>query len=381
MNEIKSNEEQVLLNCLRDPQSYDFSSAFDLETFKELCEYHRIRPQLYEMLKINPSLPPELKSYLLAHREQWTLRNLAFLSEAQKINASFKTADIEVIFYKGGLLSQEIYGDFAIRESCDLDIIVAPEKLLQVGELLTELGYKLSRDPELWGKELFFNSDSEIEWFNKDKNINIDLHWRPNHPRTGFNFSFCDCRKNSRYLDLQGQHFQVMQKEFTFMLLVCHRIKSTQRRFCHLLDLINLLEDPELNWNLVMAHVKKFKLEKVLAKSFTSIKAIHPEYLIPLEVSKALPNQWQNKNYATEDLKPLRKSRQKPQSWLKKSTEFILYSASNHDSLRKKISCNSFIFLHPSVEVMRAILLSPKWTFLYPFIIPFIYLKLALFKK
>ncbi|MDD7984749.1 nucleotidyltransferase family protein [Lentisphaera marina] len=381
MIESESNEESVLLNCLRSPQTYDFNHPFDLDKLKSLCTYHRIRPQLYELLKANPHLPEGFKSYLKEHRKQWTFRNLAFLREAQTINHAFDNAGIDILFYKGGLLSQKIYGDFSIRESCDLDIIVPPNKLLQVGELLTELGYKISRDPELWGKEVFVKADSEIEWFNEEKQITIDLHWRPNHPRTGLNFSFVDCIKHAQVYEFQNHDFTVMQAEFTFLLLACHRIKSPQRRLCHLLDLLTLSQKNTLDWNLIAQLSKEFDLQRVLSKTFTSILAIDPEIKTPNAISKILPPNWQNDHILNEDSHPLKPFREKDVSWFKKSLNFMLYSASNHDSVRKKISCNCYIFLRPSVEVMRKILLSPKLSYLYPLIIPFVYFQLALKKK
>ena len=381
MNQIKSIEEEVLLQCLRDPQNYSFETSFDLQSFQTLCEYHRIRPQLYEMLKNNKTTPSDLLAYLKIHREQWTFRNLAFMAEAKKLNAAFSKADIDIIFYKGGLLSQEIYGDFAIRESSDLDIIVPPNRLIEIGDLLSKLGYKLCRDPQLWGHETFFLSDSEIEWHHEEKQITLDLHWRPNNPRTGLNFSYEDCKTYSRFLELQNDSFRLTALEFTFLLLACHRLKSPQRRLCHLLDLITLFEKSQFNWGTMTKLIEKFKLQKIMAKTLVSILSINPNVSLPQKLLDSLPIGWQQNGIGREDLDCIKNNSSNNKTWLRSSWDFLVYSASNHYSLKKKMACNSFIFLYPSVQVMRTILLKPKIRFLYPLVIPLVYIKLAFQNK
>ncbi|WDE97841.1 nucleotidyltransferase family protein [Lentisphaera profundi] len=377
----ESKEEQTLLNCLRDPQNYDFSTTYDFDKLQELCSYHRIRPQLYEMLKNNPSLPSEFRSYLKSHREQWAFRNLAFLAAAQQINTAFKDSHIDLLFYKGGLLSQAIYQDFSLRESSDLDIIVSPENLKEVTLILTELGYSLCRDNNLWNKELFISSDSEIEWFHPDKQITLDLHWRPNHPRTGLNFSFEDCLQHSQKLEIQNYSYPIMTEAFSFLVLSCHRVKSPQRRLCHLLDLIRLSEKDTFNWQELAQLSQHFQLEKVIAKTLISIQSVKPTWQTSTEIIRILPCNWKQLEQKTEDLQPVINIPALSLTRVAQAIRFLLYSTSNHYSIRKKISSSTFVFFHPSVQVMRQVLLPNKLRYLYPLIIPMIYLRMALTKS
>ena len=384
MNQIKSIEEEVLLQCLRDPQNYSFETSFDLQSFQTLCEYHRIRPQLYEMLKNNKTTPPDLLAYLKTHREQWTFRNLAFMAEAKKLKAAFSKADIDIIFYKGGLLSQEIYGDFSIRESCDLDIIVPPNRLIEVGDLLSKLGYNISRDSELWGKELFFELESEINWFHQDKDILIDLHWKLNHPRHCFDISYNDCLSHSKSLILQSTLFKVLEVNFSFFVLCLHRLKDPTRRLCHLLDLQALLICPEFSNTKALHHFVSRSHMTCLAKNLYALKIIN-KYDLAFNTDEILVSDWEKKYLSSYDLDLTQiKDSVSSYNWLKSTMIYLHYHSSNHESYKRKFMSIFRITALPTTRMLRIVCLKKQYLWVYLFIKPPTYLYLLLkhvFKK
>ncbi|HXU20042.1 MAG TPA: nucleotidyltransferase family protein, partial [Verrucomicrobiae bacterium] len=70
------------------------------------------------------------------------LRSLAFTAELVTILDLFRSEGLQAVPYKGPVLAEQAYGDFALREFDDLDLILRQKDMPKANRLIASLGYR-----------------------------------------------------------------------------------------------------------------------------------------------------------------------------------------------------------------------------------------------
>jgi hypothetical protein len=153
-------------------------TAIDWRRFVKLAQRHRV--QGFARIGLEAAtiaVPPGL---IAAHRRQ-TARNLLLLDEAARITAMLAEADIPAAFLKGVTLAELAYGDQAVKQTLDNDLLVDPSQVAATIGLLESIGYRVI-DPAvpLDGKRLSVLIDmvKECTLVRVGNKAMIDLHWR-----------------------------------------------------------------------------------------------------------------------------------------------------------------------------------------------------------
>ena len=151
----------------------------------EICVIQGVTPMVYQSLNsicaadIPEDTLRELQNRF--HDNGW--RNLFLTAELHKLLKLFKQEDIPAIPYKGALLAVSAYGNLALREFADLDILVSEPDVSKANDLLSSQGYQGTEQYSWYSREQTFVS--------QQKQINVDLHWGlfPGYlPAFDFNF-------------------------------------------------------------------------------------------------------------------------------------------------------------------------------------------------
>ena len=144
-------EEELLLCCARasmDPERAErmlnlLRGKIEWELLIEAAERHGLRPLLcWHLHSVAPELVPEdvlveLRRYFYANAAQ----NFRLTAELLNILALFESHDIPAIPFKGPISAISIYGNLALREFGDLDILIREESMHAAAEVLSSLGY------------------------------------------------------------------------------------------------------------------------------------------------------------------------------------------------------------------------------------------------
>ena len=85
-------------------------------------------------------------------------RGMVLYSTFEKVAEAFCIAGIQVVVLKGIYLSEWLYGDIALRQFSDMDLLVKKEDALQCLSILKNLGFK----PSDAAVTEFISSQSEI---------------------------------------------------------------------------------------------------------------------------------------------------------------------------------------------------------------------------
>jgi Uncharacterised nucleotidyltransferase len=142
---------------------------------------HRVSRLLLDGLQACGS--PHVPANVIAELRRQTLvaarHSLAHIAELVRLSRIFARAEIRVLALKGVVLSAQLYGDPALRNPRDIDLLVDPEEFDNAEALLVEAGYR-RYDPNLSPRQriAYRRWIKEVEYIHVVKGICVELHHR-----------------------------------------------------------------------------------------------------------------------------------------------------------------------------------------------------------
>lgn len=177
-----------------------------------------------------------------------------------EIVKTFEAKQIPLLAFKGAPLSLELYGDAALRNSCDVDILVPPEKLEEACQCLEALGYA-SRQT-VWDKtprrQNFYQKHTpQMHKVFYKGGVMVELHWRICYR---FEVPFARLWTGRRRFFLMPQYtWQVntLSEEENLCYLITHGAGHGFRQLRWLLELHTLLEKAGFRLDALYALMKE----------------------------------------------------------------------------------------------------------------------------
>ena len=245
--------------------------ALNWEVLLESADRHGVSPLLYwhlreQISQTAPSAPMEL---LRARFEKNAYRNLFLTGELLKVLDAFKDANIRVLAYKGPVQAALLYGNLALREISDLDLLIDPATFPAARKLVLGLGFRpaLTLTPKQEASRL--RSDCEYEFVGPDGTICLDLHWNIAPPHMGQCFYFDDLWQRRGTLLLGGRSLATFSAEDLVVILAVHGGKHLWERLCWLSDFAKCLQAPNLDWAILRTRARAARAEKMLLLAFS----------------------------------------------------------------------------------------------------------------
>ncbi|MEI2317498.1 nucleotidyltransferase domain-containing protein [Bacillus paramobilis] len=239
--------------------SNEWFSDIDWEVFLEQAVHHRVYPVIYQKLKqVDEELiPSHIVQTLNRKYKKNTFQMLYLSAEMERINKLCNENEIRMIFLKGPVLSQDLYGDISLRTSCDLDVLIPMQNLEKVEMLLLEQGYV--KDDYI---QTILNDwkwrHHHITFFHPIKRIKVEIHWRLN-PGPGKEPGFEELWRRKRKSTLTSNSVYMLGKEDLFLFLVSHGARHGWSRLRWLVD-IKKIVDQELNWSEIHKLMRKYQM-------------------------------------------------------------------------------------------------------------------------
>lgn len=156
------------------------SGVIDWGRFEQVAARHRVTPLVCGGLRhagVTP--PPETEARLAAASRASAFKNLGMAAETLRLQTAFDEADLPAIILKGASLAALAYGTLAIKESWDIDLLVARENALAGRDLLQRLGY-VPISPSGFSDEKFLRHVvhcKEAVFAHPQLRTAVELHW------------------------------------------------------------------------------------------------------------------------------------------------------------------------------------------------------------
>jgi hypothetical protein len=213
----------------------------DAEAIVAYAAAHRVLPLVHRVLteQIDTVVPSSLRAAAWASYESNRVRNRASEAELARVVACIEAADILVVPYKGPTLARALYGDAALREYGDLDLLVPRDQVFVACDLLASLGYRPRAQIAVADRDAFLRAGRQydVELFHQETRRLVELHWRSDAQHAMERLDDARSRDARPSIEMEGVRYrQLPDVELMFALL----IHGAKHRWDHLAWLIDI---------------------------------------------------------------------------------------------------------------------------------------------
>ncbi len=265
-------EAQVLLCCAQaghNPASTQKLSSLlrqdvDWEALIQLAQRHRVLPLVYRALEaVNSDAVPQPIRATLDHQFHVSAqRNLFLAGTLLKLLRLLESHRIPVIPYKGPVLAMQAYGNLALRQFGDLDILVREQDVVRAKELLLDHGYRWWQQRPV---SLFPRQRKVYELFNEERQVLVELHWAVTSSTFYFPLDSATLWECLDTLLLLGNPVPTLSREHLLLILCAHGAKHHWHRLAWICDIAGVLQiSADLDWQHLLERADQLGSRRIL---------------------------------------------------------------------------------------------------------------------
>jgi hypothetical protein len=224
-----------------------------------------VAPLLYHHLSKNRggSQPPaEIIATLRKVYERNIGRNMLLYQTLNQILKTFKEESIQVIVLKGAFLAETIYPNIALRPMFDIDLLIRPEDLARVRQLIEDLGYHHCLVEGKLLDEAFIGRSAYLKQFM------LHIHWTLVNVERYKRVTSIDVEamwRRAKPVKIAGSEAKTLSPE-DMLLYLClhlsiHHVFSGLIRFCDIREVIKFY-DGQIDWERLTINAQRFKLQR-----------------------------------------------------------------------------------------------------------------------
>jgi hypothetical protein len=186
---LRGNDDPVALlldACRVSPTPARDVGDMDWDELLAAAERHSVSPLLTRHLAALPGgVPPRILAALRERSDRNALRNIFLTRHLAELLQRLAAEGVRAMPIKGPVLAIAAYGDLALREFGDLDIVVHPRDFDRARSLLAAWGYSPETQLTSAGERALRASDHHIPLASADGQVKVELHWSLGRGRLG----------------------------------------------------------------------------------------------------------------------------------------------------------------------------------------------------
>jgi hypothetical protein len=210
--------------------------------------------------------PPERIERLKGACRATTLRGLALTGELIKIMSQFRARGVSAIPYKGPVLAAQAYGDVALREYEDLDVILWQRDLEKAHDMMLSLGYR-ARFPWIHSSGTPASlAPGEYNYVDDKRRIIVELHTELTLRHFPVALDLDEFSRQLVSVSLSGHPVKTFSAEDGLSALCVHGAKDFWERISWVADISELVQRvPGLDWDAAWKRAERLRAERMLS--------------------------------------------------------------------------------------------------------------------
>jgi hypothetical protein len=251
--EVAYDEKANISELLSDP-------ALDWDYLLAAAKFHGLIPVLAPRLLRQLTSVPERVRFELQQASRRALEGtLALSGELVRVLRNLNAAQVECIPFKGPALAAELWGNFTLRQSMDIDLLVRPAQVGQAVEVLRSCGYT----PESDWKRLFPRA-VELQ-LKKAGMPPLELQWGVAPRCFAIDLEIDACWQRTQSAEFGGQPTLAFAPEDLMLILCIHGWKHSWNRLLWIADVARLVrKSTTLDWTALTARARASGTEGIL---------------------------------------------------------------------------------------------------------------------
>ncbi len=256
-------EMELLLACADPTRRSDAerlaASDLDWDVALRLASWHRVMPLLHRALEpVSAALPTSAWSRLhdaylrnAAQNERWT-------QELVRVAGRLERDGVRFAVTRGPATAMALYGDLAMRQFSDLDLLIRPEDVERVTVALTELGYEGLFRLDARQQAALVRFKTERAFLRPAERLCVDLHWQMLPGSFAFERDEEGLLARCRRVEIGGAVLPVPDTNDLFVFLCVHGAKHAWDRLGFLTDVAEMIRIGKgLDWERVRLLAEK----------------------------------------------------------------------------------------------------------------------------
>jgi hypothetical protein len=265
----------ILAVCGDDPESSArvqhilHSSGLDWDRLLQLAQHHGVVPRLYR--RLSTAMGATHSAGLAALRQQDKLnthRTLWLTVELLNIYKHLTARGLEVLPYKGPALAESLYGNVAMRQFSDLDLLARERDLMEIRSALAELGYEPGQRLTRAAERAYLKSGYEFTFDAPQGRNLVEVKWQilPRFYSVGFDVDGLFNRAVA--VDVAGHKLRTLCDQDLILVLCVHAAKHGWNQISWLCDIAHLARSQAIDWKALRAQAAELGILRIVAVSF-----------------------------------------------------------------------------------------------------------------
>jgi hypothetical protein len=265
---LATAEERLLVHCLRQhfaashkdcqpaaADQVDPAERVDWLRLEQLAEAHHVFPLLCHAVLKEPAIRLHKP---LRQRMETRARGLAMggtyrAAQLVELLTALEVDGVQALPLKGPVLAARGYGNLGLRESCDLDILVAPHDVVRCAAVLGRLGFT-GWNVNHYHVAAHLRSESEHNFVCDARRIAVDLHWGLSRPYFPLALPFADLWARRRVISLGGREVPALSPQDMLLHLCFHGAKHAWEYLGLVCDVAAVMgAEPDIDWEGLMS--------------------------------------------------------------------------------------------------------------------------------
>jgi len=234
----------------------------------ELAEHHGVMPLLYRALSLHPgSVPAEVFEQLRTRYENTARKNLRFTAELFRILDCLQAHSIPAIPLKGPTLAETLYGDVALRDFSDLDVLIHPRDVERAKAALRTLDYSLPAPLSAAEERVYLAAGYEYTFDGPAGRNLLEVQWNTLPRFYSVAFDVDELFSRTASVTLCGRTVRALAPEDLLLTLTVHAAKHAWVRLHWLHDIAGVTQTQHLDWTVVAQRAHALGITRMVGVS------------------------------------------------------------------------------------------------------------------
>jgi hypothetical protein len=204
----------------------------------------------------------------LRQRYEGNVHKSLFLArELIRILECLDALGIEVVAYKGLVLSEVYYGDMAVRQPGDIDLFIRRQDVARIKTAVRELGYAERVPVPQEAEEDYVTSGYECSFDSPAGRGLLEIQWALQPRFYAVDFDMNGLFDRAENVTVAGREVKIKTPSAEDLLLVLsvHAAKHVWERLIWLCDIVQILKRESFNWHCVQSRARELGIERILS--------------------------------------------------------------------------------------------------------------------
>jgi Uncharacterised nucleotidyltransferase len=274
---VSRPEDELVLCCARTDIDSDtteriqmlLQESVDWEYLIGTASKQGVKPLLCSGLnkRCPKSVPKPITDQLQRYLQAHFLRNLFLTRQLLKILRTLEQNRIPAIPWKGPVLAAMAYGNVALRQFGDLDILVREQDSMRAKDLLLASGYRPLYPQPAEQEAAYYALRKVYELVREDGRVVVELHWAITSRTFPFHLDPASLWVEAETVSLEDTPVRNLGPEDLLLVLSVHGAKHHWGKLMWICDIAEVVRSyaDKVDWSRLMTRARSLGATRILA--------------------------------------------------------------------------------------------------------------------